>query len=328
MANDAIRHRPVKSWQKIDITLDSRLADAVAAFITDLTGTGVEMSTAAKKSRVPESTANFEKITGYLSLAGGEGGQRTASDKIEELRSFIARLSHIFPDCSMPHVLIETVTEEDWGEKWKKFFTSFHITPSLVIKPSWEEAKAQDSEEKKGIKIIEMDPGLAFGTGHHASTQLALLLLEELFHQPGVKPEKVLDVGTGSGILAMACAKFGAREILAVDNDPDAVAAAKRNIAINSLEDRVAVNAGDVVFLEQNFDIVVANITHDILAALAQSLAKSVKPEGFLVISGILKGEQEHSMRNKYTRLGLDFIKSLVRDEWTALVFTRKGGRS
>jgi ribosomal protein L11 methyltransferase len=169
-----------------------------------------------------------------------------------------------------------------------------------------------------------MDPGLAFGTGHHASTQLALLLLETLFQQYHYKIEKVLDVGTGSGILAMACGLFGAREIMAVDNDPEAVETAKQNIARNHLEDKVTASGQATASLEAGFDIVVANITHDTLAALAATLARLVIQNGFLVLSGILKGEQEDSMREIYTRLGLKLIKNLARDEWAALLFQKK----
>ena len=169
-----------------------------------------------------------------------------------------------------------------------------------------------------------MDPGLAFGTGHHVSTQLALLLLEELFLEKGTKFDKVLDIGTGSGILAMACGLFGASEILAIDNDPDAVETAKQNVVRNHLEGTVSVSAREVTSLETGFDIVVANITHDILAELAETLTRLIPPDGYLILSGILQGGQEKSLRQMFTKLGLECIKSRTRDEWAALEFQKK----
>ena len=160
-------------------------------------------------------------------------------------------------------------------------------------------------------------------SGHHASTQLALTLLEELFQKRAARHEKVLDVGTGSGILAMACALFGAREVLALDNDPDAVAAARQNILKNRLEDRVTVSGRDVASLAGCFAIIAANITHDILTDLAGALTSLLAPGGYLVLSGILKDDQENSIRKIYTAKGLHFIKSITKDEWAALQFQK-----
>jgi len=168
-----------------------------------------------------------------------------------------------------------------------------------------------------------MDPGLAFGTGHHASTQLALLLLEQLVHDNRNTLEKILDLGTGSGILAMGCALFGARNVLAIDNDPDAVDAAKGNIIRNRLGETVTVSGQDVASIEPGVDLLVANITHDTLAGMAALLAGLLSPKGHLVLSGILTGEQENSIRKIYTSQGFNFIKNLTKDEWAALQFQK-----
>ncbi len=324
MAPDPIKHRPAKSWQKVSITVDSRMTDAVTAFLSDLTGIGLEITT-IDNGRVPTTiTCGTEKIAGYIPTGLTKSDRHAAQKKTEECRKFIDHLGQIFPDSPKPLLQMETMIEEDWGKKWKTFFTAFHITPSLVIKPSWEEINEQDQEGNTQKWVIEMDPGLAFGTGHHASTQLALLLLEELFQQKTVKPAKVIDIGTGSGILAMACGLFGAHKILALDNDLDAVETAKQNVVRNHLEGTVSVSAREVTSLKTGFDIVVANITHDILAELAETLMKLILPNGYLVLSGILKGDQEHSLRQTFTKLGLECIKSRTREEWAALEFQKK----
>jgi len=323
MAPDSISHRPAKSWQKVSITVDSRMTDSVAAFLGNLTGTGLEITSMDNGLSHAANTCDSEKITGYISIDSTKSERHVIQKKTEQIKEFIERLGQIFPDFQKPLLQMEIIIEEDWGKKWKSFFTSFHITPSLVIKPSWEEIKKQVQEGNTHKWVIEIDPGLAFGTGHHASTQLALLLLEELFLESGTRFDKVLDIGTGSGILAMACGLFGATEILAIDNDPDAVETAKQNIIRNHLGGTISVSTSDIASLETGFDIVVANITHDILAELAETMTRLVLPGGYLVLSGILQGGQEKTLRHAFTKLGLECIKSRTRDEWSALEFQK-----
>jgi ribosomal protein L11 methyltransferase len=320
MPASTIKHRSAKSWHKISITIDSRMTEAVAARLADLTGTGFEISSLGNERTSAAHMSPAEKISAYIPIVPNETGKKTASIKIAELRQFLMEVWHFFPECPAPVVHTETIMEEDWGKIWKRFFASFHITPTLTIKPSWEDT---EEKEEKSL-VIEMDPGLAFGTGHHASTQLALLLLEELCRDEDKKPEKILDVGTGSGILAMACGLFGTKEILALDNDPDAIATAKQNILRNCLEGKISVSDQDVSTVADCFDLVVANITHDILADHAGILTRRVNPGGFLILSGILIGDQEHSIVEIYGNHGLAFNKSLTKDEWAALLFHKK----
>jgi ribosomal protein L11 methyltransferase len=316
----AIKHRSAKSWYKISIEIDSRMTDAVGAFIAELTGTGFEISSPEKDRTSTAPMFPIEKVSAYISIDKTETGKKGACKKLAEIRRLLAKVWQGFPDCPAPVLHTETIMEEDWGEKWKSFFTSFHITPTLTIKPSWEETEEQ---EEKGFVIV-MDPGLAFGTGHHASTQLALLLLEERYLDKVKIPGNVLDVGTGSGILAMACGLFGAKKILALDNDPDALATAEQNILLNRLQSKICVSDQEVSSVKESFDLVVANITHDTLADHAKILSSRINPDGFLVLSGILKGDQEHSIGEIYVKHGLVFIKSLTKDEWAALLFQKK----
>ena len=322
MTESSIQHRPAKTWKKIIIEVDSRMTDAVATYLTDLSGSGVEISPPEKRSTAKKSGLTFDKIISYLLIAPGESDKRSGAEKTNELELFLDNLSHIFTECSSPSLNTEIIEEEDWGKAWKKNFTSFQITPKLIIKPSWEEAKEQ-SQGDTGKYIIEMDPGLAFGTGHHASTQLALLLLEELFKNNEGELIKILDVGTGSGILAMGCALFGAKQILAIDNDPDAIETAKANINRNRLAHIVTVSGQDIASIQPGFDLLVANITHDTLAELAKPLTGLLAPKGYLVLSGILKGDQENSILKIYTKHGFNNLKNLAKDEWIALLMQK-----
>ena len=323
MPATSIQHRPAKAWNKIVIEVDSRMTEAVAAYLVDLSGSGIEISPSEEDRRNDkDSDITFEKITAYIPIGPTESDKKAVSNKMNELRQFLASLSLIFAEYSSPSFNTEMIIEEDWGKIWKSFFTSFQITPKLTIKPSWEEAKGQ-SQEDSGEHVIEMDPGLAFGTGHHASTQLALLLLEQLLQNNKGKLINILDVGTGSGILAMGCALFGAKDVLAIDNDPDAVETAKGNIIRNRLEHIVTVSGQDVALIRSSFDLLVANIIHDTLAEMAKLLSGLLAPKGYLVLSGILKGDQENSIREIYTGQGLNFIKTLTKGEWVALQFQK-----
>ena len=299
------------------------MTEAVAAYLADLSGSGVEISSSeGDLINDIDNSAAFEKITTYISIDPSDSENETISKKINDLKQFLANLPLIFTECPAPKFFTEMIMEEDWGKAWKSFFTSFQITPKLTIKPSWEKTKKQ-SQEDNGEHIIEMDPGLAFGTGHHASTQMALLLLEELYQSRTMKLEKVLDVGTGSGILAMGCGLFGAINVLAIDNDPDAVETAKGNIIRNRLEDIITVSDQDIASIESGFNLIVANIIHDTLAEMAKLLTGLLAPKGYLILSGILKGDQENSIREIYTGQGLSFIEIMTKDEWAALQFQK-----
>lgn len=299
------------------------MTEAVSAYLADLSGSGVEISSSeGDLINDIDNPAAFEKITTYISIDPSDSENETISKKINELKQFLANLPLIFTECPAPKFFTEMIMEEDWGKAWKSFFTSFQITPKLTIKPSWGKTKKQ-SQEDNGEHIIEMDPGLAFGTGHHASTQMALLLLEELYQSRTMKLEKVLDVGTGSGILAMGCGLFGAINVLAIDNDPDAVETAKGNIIRNRLEDIITVSDQDIASIESGFNLIVANIIHDTLAEMAKLLTGLLAPKGYLILSGILKGDQENSIREIYTGQGLSFIEIMTKDEWAALQFQK-----
>ena len=302
------------------------MSEAIGAFLADLTGSGIEISTSmAELSPVADGPQPYETITAYLPLSGqSPAGKEEAAGKKAALKSFLDRLGDIFPDCPPARFISEIVAEEDWNSLWKNFFHAFEVTPTLTIKPSWEHTDSRNRSVGSRHFVIEMDPGMAFGTGHHASTQLALLLLEDLFRDSAEhRFLKVLDVGTGSGILAMACTLFGAAEVEAVDNDPDAVATAETNIKRNGLERQVRVSNRDIAAMQPGFGLIAANIIHDTLAEMAHTLSSLLAPGGSLVLSGILKGAQEDSIRKIYTDMGLRFIKSITRDEWAALQFQK-----
>jgi len=309
MTSSFAPHRSARTWLRITLIVPPEMTDAAGAYLADLTGQGIEINTGH-----PDANTQTERVIGYLLQ---DGKDENDQKRITELDAFLASLAENFPASPPPARQLDTITEEDWGKNWKAYFKPLRITERLVIKPSWESYDAIGDE-----KIIEMDPGLAFGTGHHASTHLSLTLIDDIFAAEA-KPERALDVGTGTGILAMGCALLGAREVTAVDNDPDAVAAAQSNVAANNLDTIITVNNNDVSSLEGQFDLIIANITHDVLQILAPDLVRLLAASGRLILAGILRDEQEESIVRIYAGLDLVHQRTTYEDEWAGLLFTK-----
>lgn len=308
MTQKSFTHRPAKSWLKIIIISPSKTSEIIASFLGTLTESGVECLTNPPDPLKP---AN-ETIVGYLA------DDAELSSKEKQLEEFIKDLESKFPEDRPPILEKERIIEEDWGKKWKEHFKPFKISPHLIIKPSWEKYQPKQNET-----VIEMDPGMAFGTGHHASTRLALEFCDSLFLENGEQPKSVLDIGSGTGILAMACALFGSKEVVAIDNDPDAVAAARTNILQNGLSEIVTATDTPLDKLTNRFDLVIANITADVLTELASSIIKRMASSANLILSGILTGQQAEGIKVVYEKLGLATIGTKVSDEWTAIRFQK-----
>ncbi|MFV0439457.1 MAG: 50S ribosomal protein L11 methyltransferase [Desulfopila sp.] len=232
------------------------------------------------------------------------------ADLVDRVTEYLTGLAAIF-SVEVPKVVVAFVEDEDWSSNWKKHFTPFAVSPGLIIKPTWETYRSGATE-----KVIEMDPGMAFGTGHHATTSLCLDFLREVLEK---EPGPVLDVGTGTGILAMAAALFGAPSVLAIDNDPEAVSAARVNVVHNGLEDRVSVAITPLEAVAGSYRLVVANIIFDALCDMAPALARLTAGGGSLVLSGILQGQQVDTLVAVYGEAGLVVAGRRDRAEWAAL---------
>jgi ribosomal protein L11 methyltransferase len=304
MQTETTGEKKQEEWLQVSVSAEPALAETVAAFLGQLAG-GSEQKTA------PDSGEGRETIVAYLRVTP------ETDQEMAKIEAFLDQLATL-PGNSRPTVERRTIQDQDWNQVWKERFKPFSITPHLVIKPSWESCAPGP-----GQKIIEMDPGMAFGTGHHASTRLALLFCEEIFYGEGLRPDTVLDVGTGTGILAMAAALFGAARVLAVDNDPAAVAVAGENVLANGLQGTVTVSGVDLAQIPGAFDLVFANIIRDTLLEIASPLHARLKPGGRLILAGILAGDQCAEIRAAYETLGLQHLATATEGEWSALLFRR-----
>jgi ribosomal protein L11 methyltransferase len=295
-----------KKWLKITIKADPVLVESISDFLMGIIGAGVETGALDEDS--------YGTVNGYVEQA--DQNQAEIDDILGKVSSYLVELAILFA-VSEPDFSSTIIVEEDWGKSWKEHFKPFTIVPGLVISPIWEEYKPLPGE-----LLIEMDPGMAFGTGHHATTSLSLGFIKEALALSD-SSQRLLDVGTGTGILGMAAVLFGAGEVLGIENDPDAVAAAKENVVRNQLHETMQVTLAPISTLEESFQIVVANIIHDVLVEMLADLTRLTAGNGVLILSGILVGEQVENVVTLFTEAGMSLRKKEVSEEWAALMFVK-----
>ncbi len=293
-------------WLKITIKTDPLLVESISDFLVGVIEAGVETGARDELS--------FGTVNGYLQKANLT--QEEVDDILVQVSSYLDELAAIFnvPKPVLSSVMID---EEDWGRNWKEHFKPFAIVPGLVIAPTWEEYRPAAGEV-----VITMDPGMAFGTGHHATTSLSLDFIQETLAGNG--GQRLLDVGTGTGILGMAARLFGASDVLGLDNDPEAVSAAEENVRRNSLQDHMRISLAALASLEEPYEVVVANIVHDVLISMASDLTRLTIEGGTLILSGILAGEQVANIIAVFTAKGFQLSGQKSRQEWAALRFRKE----
>ncbi|MEG0766964.1 MAG: 50S ribosomal protein L11 methyltransferase, partial [Clostridia bacterium] len=233
-----------------------------------------------------------------------------AGERIASVRERLAQAEDVGFDMGSLALALQNVREEDWAENWKQYYKPFRAGKTLVVKPTWEPYDAQ-----AGDCVMEIDPGMAFGTGTHETTAMCLTLVER-YMRPDMT---VLDVGTGSGILSIAAALLGARRVLAVDLDPTAVRVARENIEHNHLAQVVEAREGDLLAgVDIRADLVVANIIANVIILLSPAVGAHLKPGGVFLCSGIIR-EREQDVRDALQAAGYCPIDALYQGEWVAL---------
>jgi len=237
--------------------------------------------------------------------------KQSPAEICDELGRFrpVLEASGLDASFSLSHTVLP---EKDWNETWKKNFTPIDVGDNLTIIPSWLRS------ETDRITII-IDPGMVFGTGHHETTRTCLSLIEKASKKSN--KQRLLDIGTGTGILAIGAAKLGFKEVVAVDIDPLCVDATARNVAANNLIN-VEIKEGGISIAAGTFDVIVANLLSEILTEIAPDLAVRLHPGGTAILSGMLIG-QEDGVVKAMASSGLTFQEKVTDNKWVTLVVSR-----
>ncbi|PLT34649.1 50S ribosomal protein L11 methyltransferase [Bacillus sp. V5-8f] len=236
-------------------------------------------------------------------------------ETVDAIKEAINNLLLFDIDLGRNAVSISEVNEEEWATAWKKYYNPVKISERFTIVPTWEDYAPVSSDEL----IIELDPGMAFGTGTHPTTVMCIQALERT-----VKPgDMVVDVGTGSGVLSIAAALLQARGVTALDLDEVAVASAKINVKLNKVHDVVSVSQNNLLDgVEGSADVVVANILAEVIVRFTDDVAKVVKPSGYFIASGII-GQKKQEVKDAMIASGFSIEETILMEDWVAIIAKR-----
>ncbi len=288
------------NWLEVSVEVEAEAAEAVAEVLSRYVHRGVAIEAGPDGWH-----AGPVLVRAYLPDDDELWGKKR---KIQE------GLWHLGQIASIPEPSFRTVAEEDWTAAWKKRLKVLQVGDRIVIQPSWLEY-----EPGPGDVIIRLDPGMAFGTGLHPTTQMCLHALEE-FVRPGME---VLDLGTGSGILAIAAAKLGASSVLAVDNDPQAAKVARNNAIGNDVQGRVQVKRGSLSDVTGLYDLVVVNILARVIVELVEGgLSERMRRDALLIGAGITD-DKTSEVTAAFERKGLELLDQRQQDDWVTLLAKR-----
>ncbi|MEW6184539.1 MAG: 50S ribosomal protein L11 methyltransferase [Thermodesulfobacteriota bacterium] len=297
---------PPLSWIEVCLTVDPQLSESCSSIIFEETGQGsITEDPAVGISGVSRLRAYLPKDISFR-------------HNLLKLRKRVFDLHTHFPEFPSPHWDLRQIFAENWQENWKKYFKPLRVCSNIIVCPTWE-----TFEPQAGERVIRLDPGQAFGTGGHLSTRLCLKAMESLSRGPWAADSlfsRVLDVGTGSGILALAAACFQARRVLAIDNDPLAVEAAQAHVRLNQMEDIIRVELATPETVQGPFSLILANLTLNDLLSLAPTLKNHLAPKGILVTSGVL-GSQAGLLIRTLAREKVPLETLILEEEWACVIF-------
>ncbi|OMP67630.1 50S ribosomal protein L11 methyltransferase [Domibacillus epiphyticus] len=233
-------------------------------------------------------------------------------ETVEDITEAVKNLAAYQIDTGNLRVSVNEVHEEDWATAWKQYYNPVKISEKFTIVPTWEDYEPFSTDEL----IIELDPGMAFGTGTHPTTVMCLQALER-FVKAG---DHVVDVGTGSGVLAIGAALLGSSKVTALDLDEVAVSAARQNTALNKVENIVSVSKNNLIDgLDDHADVVVANILAEVIISFTKDVETIMRPGGYFIASGII-GQKKEDVKQAMTDAGLIVEETVVMEDWVCIV--------
>jgi len=306
------------AWMEVSCDVPSSMVDLLSEFLMQFAASGVVVDNRSVDTFSLDTIEEtpLQTVTCYLLDDG------SLPDTLAAISTFLRSAAPSFAGYAYTPPRTARVREDDWANSWKEHFKPARIGRRFVIKPTWEEYTPADNDI-----ILELDPGMAFGTGTHPTTKMCLEWLEAIrFGDPPINATppraiaSVLDVGTGSGILALGAAKLGVSRIEAIDIDPQAVVVARENLDLNGIGAGVSVSVTPLAAITGSFDIVVANILAEELVRLREQLVRRIAPGGYLILSGILT-EREQFVVDGFADTGLHLVGCSHEAEWSCLCY-------
>ncbi len=308
-------------WEEVSITTTECMLDAVTNIFYEIGAGGVVIEDPRVVSRylqndewdyyeLPKELLHAENVVvkGYLPV------NEKLTEHLEELQNRLKNLEKYFEDYT-GEISTSQICERDWENAWKSYYKPHKIGEKIIVVPSWENYNVKD-----GRVQISLDPGMAFGTGTHPTTELCVLALEEYLKEKDI----VYDVGTGSGILAISAAMLGASKVTACDIDDLAVKSAQENIQNNNVDGIVRVEKGDLLNGKSvSVNIITANIIADVIIDFTRQAYNLLLPQGKFICGGIIS-ERESEVKEKLVETGFEIIKSYKNSGWAAIAAQRK----
>lgn len=311
-------------WSEIAIHTTHEATEAVANILYEAGASGVIIEDSVEPDRIRENLygeiVELDRndypsegviVKAYLPV------NSFLIETMKEIKLSIAELSGYGLDISINEIKTSEVDDEDWATAWKKYYHPVKISGRFTIVPTWEEYTPVDSDEL----IVELDPGMAFGTGTHPTTVMCMQALEKYVR----KDDVVVDVGTGSGVLSIGAAMLGAKNVHALDLDQVAVIAAQENIELNKVDHIVQVTHGNLLeSIAVKPQVIIANILAEVIVTFSQDAANLLPKDGLFIVSGIIE-EKRDFVKEDLLAKGFEIVESVLMEDWVAIIAQKKG---
>lgn len=312
-------HKIIMNWNEISVSTTTLAVEIISNIFIELGSKGVMIEDPSDfhlQGQDPLAWDYMEKevfdfghedvrVIGYFS------SEEDINEKISEIEKRLDYVKSLELDTGTLEIFKKEVKQENWENEWKKYFNVQKVSDSIVIKPSWEKYTP-----KTGEKIIDIDPGMAFGTGTHETTRMCINAIEKYMN----KGDSLIDIGCGSGILSIAAVHLGAKKVIAVDLDKLAVKVSKENVDLNGFSNTIDVRYGDLTdVIDEKADVIVANIIADIIAKLSENIADFMKDGGYFISSGIINDKKDFVI-SKLKENNFDIIEENNDGEWNCIV--------
>ncbi|KKB36418.1 50S ribosomal protein L11 methyltransferase [Bacillus thermotolerans] len=307
-------------WSEISIQTTNEAVEPISNILHEAGASGVVIEDPAELTKEREDrfgeiyelnpqdypAENVVTVKAYLPVTS------FLAETVEDIKESIKNLANYDIDIGRNEITTAEVDEEDWATAWKQYYHPVKISERFTIVPTWEDYQPVSTDEL----IIELDPGMAFGTGTHPTTVMCLQALERYVKEG----DHVVDVGTGSGVLSIGAALLGAGEVTALDLDEVAVKSARENVELNKTDKKVTVLQGNLLDgINGQADVIVANILADVIISFADDAAEKVKPGGCFISSGII-GQKKEDVKTAIQKAGFTVEETVIMEDWVAII--------